>query len=132
MTHKILSALPKCWKLHDVSPLMLKPPTATAADQIPDAEISKRSSWLESFAARSAHSSMISSTSLEAIYNFLQKSILFLHASAARDTLKEDVSRLDELLQRAYSTVLEAQLMSHPLNYIYICWDGAQFWNLHP
>ena len=34
-------------------------------------------------------------------------------ASAAWDTLIEDVSRLDELLQRANSTVLEAQLMSH-------------------
>ena len=38
---------------------------------------------------------------MEAVYNFLQKCILFLRASAARDTLKEEVSRLDELLQRA-------------------------------
>ena len=92
---------------------MLKPPTATVVEEIPDAEINKCSSWLESFAARSSHSSMISSTSMEAVYNFLQKCILFLRASAARDTLIEDVSRLDELLQRANSTVLEAQLMSH-------------------
>ena len=92
---------------------MLKPPTATAVEQVPDAEISKCFFWLESFAARSAHSSTISSTSLEAVYNFLQKSIMFLRASAARDTLKNDVSRLDELLQRANSMVLEAELMSH-------------------
>ena len=38
---------------------------------------------------------------------------MFFHASTARDTLKNNVSRLDELLQRATSTVLEAQLMSH-------------------
>ena len=66
-THKIPSVLPKHWELHDESPLMLKPPTATAFEQIPDAEISKCSSWLESFTARSAHSFSISSTSLEAI-----------------------------------------------------------------
>ena len=112
-THKIPSTLPKCWELHDDSPLMLKPPTATAVEQVPHVEISKCSSWLESFAARSAHSSAISSTSMEAVYNFLQKSIMFLRASAARATLKNDVSRLDELLRRANSTVLKAQLMSH-------------------
>ena len=91
---------------------MSKPPTATVVDNIPDAEINKCSSWLESFAARSSHSSMISSTSMEAVYNFLQKCILFIRASAAQDTLKEDVSLLDELLQWVSSTVLEAQLMS--------------------
>ena len=111
--HKIPSALPKRWELHDESPLMLKPPTATVVDDIPDAEINNCSSWLESFMARSSHSSMISSTFMEAVYNFLQKCILFLHACTARDTLKEDISPLDELLQRANSTVLEAQLMSH-------------------
>ena len=111
--HKIPSALPKRCELHDESPLMLKPPTATMVEEIPDAEINKCSSWLDSFAARSSQSSMISSTSMEAVYNFLQKCILFLHASSARDTLKEDVSHLDELLQRANSTVLETQLMSH-------------------
>ena len=38
---------------------------------------------------------------------------MFLRSSAARDTLKNDVSCLDELLQRANFTVLEAQLMSY-------------------
>ena len=111
--HKDPSALPKRWELHDESPLMLKPPTATVVEDIPDAKINKCSSWLESFAARSSHSSVISSTTMEAVYNFLQKCIWFLRASASRDTLKEDVSRLDELLQQANSTVLEAQLMSY-------------------
>ena len=62
-THKILSTLPKCYELHDDSPLMFKPPTATAVDKVPDAEITKCSSWLESFTARSAHVATISATS---------------------------------------------------------------------
>ena len=62
-THKIPSTLPKRWELHEDSPLMLKPPTSTAVDQVPDSEITKCSSWLEVFAARSAHSATISSTS---------------------------------------------------------------------
>ena len=112
-THKIPSTLPKRRELHESSPLMLKPPTATAVYEVPDLEIAKCSSWLEAFASRSAHSATISATSMEAVYNFLQKSIMFLRASASQDSLKNDVQRLDELLQRANSTVLEAQLMSH-------------------
>ena len=82
---------------------MLKPPTSTAEDQVPDAEIAKYSSWLEAFAARSAHSTNISSTSLEAVYNFLQKAIIFLRSSVAKDSIKNDASLLDDLLQRANS-----------------------------
>ena len=37
--HKISSTLPKRWKLHGDSPLMLKPPTSNVVDQVPDAEI---------------------------------------------------------------------------------------------
>ena len=92
---------------------MLKPPTSTTGDQVPDAEIAKCSSWLEGFAARSAHSATISSMSLEVVYNFLQKGIIFLRSSVANDSIKKDASLLDDLLQRANSTVLEAQLMSH-------------------
>ena len=103
--HKIPSTLPKRWELHEDSPLMLKPPTSTAVDQVPDA-------WLEAFAARSAHSATISSTSLEAVYNFLQKVIIFLHSFVAKDSIKNDASLIHGLLQRANS-VLEAQLMSH-------------------
>ena len=44
--HKIPSTLPKHWGLHEDSPLMLKPPTSTAVEQVPDAEIAKCSSWL--------------------------------------------------------------------------------------
>ena len=65
--HKIPSTLPKRWELHEDSPLMLKPPTSTAVDQVPDAEIAKCFSWLEAFATRSAHSVTISSTSLEVV-----------------------------------------------------------------
>ena len=88
---------------------MLKPLTSMAVDQVPDAEIAKCSSWLEAFATRSAHSASISSTSLEAVYNFSQKVIIFLCSSVTRD----DARRLDDLLKRANSTVLGAQLLSH-------------------
>ena len=109
--HKIPSTLPKRWELHADSPLMLKPPTSMAVDQVP--EIAKCSSWLEAFAAHSAHSASISSTSLEAVYTFLQKVVMFLCSSAVQDAVKNDATCLDDLLQRANSTVLEAQLMSH-------------------
>ena len=92
---------------------MLKPPTSTVVDQVPDSEIAKCSSWLEAFAARSAHSASISSTSLEAVYSFLQKVIMFLLSSVAQDSIKNDAACLDDLLQRTNSTVLEAQLMPH-------------------
>ena len=111
--HKIPSALPNCRELHDESPLMLKPPAATVVDDITDAKINKCFSWLKSLAVQSSYYSIISSTSMETVNNFLQKCILLLHASTARDTLKKEASRLDELLQRANSIVLEAQLMSH-------------------
>ena len=86
--HKIPSTLPKRWKLHEDSLLMLKPPTSTAADQVPDAEISKCSSRMEAYAARSPHSTTISFTSLEVVYNFLQKVIIFLRSSVAKDSIK--------------------------------------------
>ena len=37
-SHKIPSNLPKCWELHEDCPLMLKPPTSTAVDQVSDAD----------------------------------------------------------------------------------------------
>ena len=91
---------------------MLKPPTSMVADQVPDSEIAKCSPWLEAFAAHSAHSASICSTSLEAVYTFLQK-VMFLRSSVAQDSIKNDAMRLDDLLQRANSTVMEAQLRSH-------------------
>ena len=111
--HKIHSTLPKRWELHEDSPFMLKPLTSTAVDQVPDSEIAKCSSWLEAFAARSAHSASISSTSLEAVYTFLQKVIMFLHSSTTQDSIKNNATCLDHLLQRTNFTVWEAQLMSH-------------------
>ena len=112
-SHKVYSTLVKCWELNEDSPIMLKSPASTAVDQVPNVEIAKCSSWLEAFSARSSHSATVSSTSLEAVYNFLQKVIIFLRFSAAKDTIKNDVSVLDVLLQRFNSTVLEAQLISH-------------------
>ena len=50
---------------------------------------------------------------MEAVYNFLQKVIIFLRSSVAQDSIKNDATHLDDLLPRANSTVLEAQLMSH-------------------
>ena len=84
-----------------------------AVDQVPDSEIAKCSSWLEAFAARSANSASISSTSLEAVYSFLQKVLMLLRSSVTQDSIKNDATRLDDLFQRAKSSVLEAQLMSH-------------------
>ena len=59
-THKIPSAMPKRWDLHSTSPLMLRPPLSTAVPEVPDAAISKSSSWLEAFAARAAHTATMS------------------------------------------------------------------------
>ena len=112
-THKIPSTLPKRWELHEDSILMLKPLTSAVVDQVPDSEIAKCSSWLEACATRSAQSASIFSTSLEAVYSFLQKAIMFMHSSVAQDSIKNDARRLDDLLLWANSTVLEAQLMSH-------------------
>ena len=71
---------PTMHKMHEDSLLMLKPPTYTSVDQVSDSEIAKCSSWSETFATRSAHSASFSFTSLEAVYNFLQKVIMFLHS----------------------------------------------------
>ena len=91
--HKIPSTLPKRWELHGDSALMLKPPTSTVVEQVPDTEIAKCSSWQEAFAVRSAHSATISSTSLEVVYNFMQKVITFLRSSVVKDSIKNDVIR---------------------------------------
>ena len=72
-THKIPSTMPKRWHLHASSPLMLRPPQSTAVMEVLDSEITKYPSWLEVFAARSAHISSMSATSMVGVYNFLQK-----------------------------------------------------------
>ena len=51
MAHKVPSALPKRWELHDESHIMLKPTTLSAVEQVPDIEMNKCSPWLETFAA---------------------------------------------------------------------------------
>ena len=101
--HNIPSTLPICWELHEDSPLMMKPPTSAAVEQVKDAKIAKCPYWLEAFATRSAHSATISATSLEVVYNFLQKVIIFLRSSEAKDSVANDASLLDNLLRRANS-----------------------------
>ena len=71
--------------------------------KIKDAKIAKCPYWLEAFATRSAHSATISATSLEVVYNFLQKVIIFLRSSEAKDSVANDASLLDNLLRRANS-----------------------------
>ena len=71
-THKIPSTMPKRWDLHASSPLMLRPPQSTAVPEVQDSETSKSSPWLEAFAARAAHTSTMSATSMVGVYNFQQ------------------------------------------------------------
>ena len=97
MTHKIPSAMPKRWDLHSSSPLMLRPPLSTAVLEVPDAAISKSSSWLEAFAARAAHTATMSATSIVSVYNFQQKVLEFLRDSAAKNNIQNDISVIDDL-----------------------------------
>ena len=112
-THKIPSAMPKRWDLHSTSPLMLRPPLSTAVPEVPDAAISKSSSWLEAFAARAAHTATMSATSIVSVYNFQQKVLEFLRDSAAKNNIQNDISVIDDLFQRANSMALEAHIMAH-------------------
>ena len=112
-THKIPSAMPKRWDLHSTSPLMLRPPLSTAVPEVPDAAISKSSSWLEAFAARAAHTATMSATSIVSVYNFQQKFLEFLRDSAAKNNIQNDISVIDDLFQRANSMALEAHIMAH-------------------
>ena len=112
-THKIPSAMPKRWDLHSTSPLMLRPPLSTVVPEVPDAAISKSSSWLEAFAARAAHTATMSATSIVSVYNFQQKVLEFLRDSAAKNNIQNDISVIDDLFQRANSMALEAHIMAH-------------------
>ena len=112
-THKIPSSMPKRWDLHSSSPLMLRPPQSTAVPEVPDSEISKSSSWLEAFASRAAHTATMSATSMIAVYNFQQKVLQFLRNSAAKNNIHNDISLVDDLIQRANSMALEAHIMAH-------------------
>ena len=112
-THKIPSAMTKRWDLHSTSPLMLRPPLSTAVPEVPDAAISKSSSWLEAFAARAAHTATMSATSIVSVYNFQQKVLEFLRDSAAKNNIQNDISVIDDLFQRANSMALEAHIMAH-------------------
>ena len=112
-THKIPSTMLKRWDLHTTSPLMLRPPQSTAVPEVQDSEISKSSSWLEAFAARAAHTSTMSATSIVGVYNFQQKVLHFLRDSASKNNIQNDISLVDDLIQRANSMALEAHIMAH-------------------
>ena len=112
-THKIPSTMPKRWDLHASSPLMLRPPQSTAVPEVQDSEISKSSSWLEAFAARDAHTSTMSVTSMVGVYNFQQKVLRFIRDSASKNNIHNDISLVDDLIQRANSMALEAHIMAH-------------------
>ena len=92
---------------------MLRPPQSTAVTEVPDSEISKSSSWLEAFAARAAHTARMSATSIVAVYNFQQKVLRFLRDSASKNNIQNDISLVDDLIQRANSMALEAHIMAH-------------------
>ena len=108
-THKIPSTMPK----NASSPLMLRPPQSTAVTEVPDLDIAKCPSWLEAFAARSSHTSSMSATSVGGVYNFLIKITCFLRASAAKNNIQNDITLVDDLIQRANSMALKAHLMTH-------------------
>ena len=112
-THNIPSSMPKRWDLHSSSPLVLRPPQSTAVTEVPDSEISKSSSWLEAFAARAAHTATMSATSIVSVYNFQQKVLHFLCDSASKNNIQNDISLVDDLIQRANSMALEAHIMAH-------------------
>ena len=109
-THKIPSTMPKRWDLHASSPLMLRPPQSTAVPEVQDSEISKSSSWLEAFAA---HTSTMSATSMVGVYNFQQKVLRFIRDSASKNNIHNNISLVDDLIQRANSMALEAHIMAH-------------------
>ena len=113
ITNKIPSTMPKRWDLHSSSPLMLRPPLSTAVPEVPDAAISKSSSWLEAFAARAAHTATMSATSIISVYNFQQKVLEFLRDSVAKNNIQNDISVIDDLFQRANSMALEGHIMAH-------------------
>ena len=114
-SHKVPSILLKCWELHEDSPIMLKPSTSTAVDQVPDAEIAKCSAlflivW--HYQPVDQRWPKNQSPSTDPFYHFLQKVITFFRTSIAKYTVKNDTSVVDDLLQHVNSMVLEAQLMS--------------------
>ena len=76
-------------------------------------EISKSSSWLEAFAARATHTSTMSATSMVGVYNFQQKVLRFLRDSASKNNIHNDISLVDDLIQRANSMAMEAHIMAH-------------------
>ena len=92
---------------------MLQPPQSTAVSEVQDSEISKYPAWLEAFTARSAHTSTMSATSMVWVYNFLQKVLRFIRDSATKNSIQNDITLVDVLIQRTNSMALEAHIMAH-------------------
>ena len=65
------------------------------------------------FAARASHSASLSSTALEASYNFMQRIILMFRSVVAQGKIDEMAPTLALLFQRINSTIMVVQLMSH-------------------
>ena len=89
---------------------MLRPPQSTAVSEVQDSEYS---AWLEAFAARCAHTSTMSATSMVGVYNFFQKVLRFIRDSATKNNIQNDITLVDDLVQRANSMALEAHFMAH-------------------
>ena len=55
----------------------------------------------------------MSATSIVGFYNFQQKVLRFLRDSASKNNIQNDISLVDDLIQRANSMALEAHIMAH-------------------
>ena len=55
----------------------------------------------------------MSATSIVGVYNFQQKVLRFLRDSASKNNIQNDISLVDDLIQRANSMALEAYIMAH-------------------
>ena len=47
------------------------------------------------------------------VYNFLQKVLIFIRDSTSKNNIQNDISLVDDLIQRANSMALEAHIMAH-------------------
>ena len=47
------------------------------------------------------------------VYNFLQKVLRFIRDSATKNSIQNDITLVDDLIQRANSMALEAHIMAH-------------------
>ena len=55
----------------------------------------------------------MSATSMVGVYNFQQKVLRFIRDSASKNNIHNDISLVDDLIQRANSMALEAHIIAH-------------------